>query len=60
MYKPWPIGVYVSYTPVYVREFICDISREPEQVYICTYTPLGRGLYNTYECVYDAITKYCL
>ena len=28
--KPWPIGIYVSYTPAYVRKFICDISREPE------------------------------
>ena len=29
-YKPWQIGVYVSYTPAYVRKFICDISLEPQ------------------------------
>ena len=65
-YKPWPIGVYmyVSYTPAYVRKFICD-------TYICIlyrnityklltsrctcmsahiYTPLGHDLYTTYTC----------
>ena len=28
MYKPWPRGVYVRYTPA-VRKFICDISLGP-------------------------------
>ena len=42
-YKPRPIG---GYTPAYVWKY----KTPHKQVYtcICTYTPLGRGLYTTY------------
>ena len=58
-YKPSPIDVYVSY--VYTCLCSEDVSLEPlalgkynkytphKQVFICTYTPLGHGLYTTYS-----------